>query len=273
MISNLVTVWPPWSENWIYTPSAAEVFFEYISLRVTNSTMIFISLLLPLVVSAGVLEKRQFGGLGLFSPAAKLAGVDKLEPQYRKTAQRTLTKFGRMKPLMKATIESKTPSLHFEWCHNWWRWNGWNGWDGRFYIAREYVFLEYTQRFLQWERTMYCSCRESRSQFCRWIEGRSFNWFVVWGYEQQIVMTNTLQESIFITFWLQILQRNNRHGYHDVQLQTLLAEVFPQWEALLLLGQEKITQVAWLCTLLQMVHVSLDSISTEEIASSSMHSS
>ena len=48
------------------------------------------ALLLPLAISAAVIEPRQ----GRFS-AAKLAGVDKAEPRFRKTAQRTITKFGR----------------------------------------------------------------------------------------------------------------------------------------------------------------------------------
>jgi len=43
--------------------------------------------LLPLAVSAAVLESRQFG-------AANVAGVVKLQPAIRSTAQRTLTKFG-----------------------------------------------------------------------------------------------------------------------------------------------------------------------------------
>jgi hypothetical protein len=50
--------------------------------------MILTTLILPLAVSAGIITERQFG-------TTKLAGVDKLQPKYRKTAQRTLTKFGR----------------------------------------------------------------------------------------------------------------------------------------------------------------------------------
>jgi hypothetical protein len=54
--------------------------------------MILTTFLLPLAVSAVVIEERQLGGSG---GAGKLAGVDKLKPRYRATAQRTLTKFGR----------------------------------------------------------------------------------------------------------------------------------------------------------------------------------
>jgi hypothetical protein len=75
--------------------------YQHIPLKMIFAT----TLLLPLAVSvsAGVLQERQFTGLaglfggkgGGFGSVAKLAGVEKLEPEYRKTAQRTLTKFGR----------------------------------------------------------------------------------------------------------------------------------------------------------------------------------
>jgi hypothetical protein len=51
--------------------------------------MILTTLLLPLAASAAVLRERQLFG------STNVAGIDKLQPEYRKTAQRTVTKFGR----------------------------------------------------------------------------------------------------------------------------------------------------------------------------------
>jgi hypothetical protein len=49
--------------------------------------MHWITVLLPLVASAAILQERQ---------ASNLGGVDELKPQFRKGARRTLTKIGRM---------------------------------------------------------------------------------------------------------------------------------------------------------------------------------
>ena len=52
--------------------------------------MLFTTLLLPLVVSAGILNGRDKA-----APAAANIVVEKLEPRYRKTAQRARFKLGR----------------------------------------------------------------------------------------------------------------------------------------------------------------------------------
>jgi hypothetical protein len=71
--------------------------------------MLFRLLLLSLGVSAGVLQERQFGAV------ARVAGIDKLEPQLRKTAQRTLTKFGRTFGRCSMFREADCDSLHTQW--------------------------------------------------------------------------------------------------------------------------------------------------------------
>ena len=52
-----------------------------------KSTILF---MLPVAAIAGILDPRQLGG-----GSAPVAGVQKLTPRLRSTAQRTLTKFGR----------------------------------------------------------------------------------------------------------------------------------------------------------------------------------
>lgn len=56
--------------------------------------MHFTTLLLPLAVSASSIFERQAPPAGGASTGAKVAGIDNVEPQYRKTAKRTITKFG-----------------------------------------------------------------------------------------------------------------------------------------------------------------------------------
>jgi hypothetical protein len=80
--------------------------------------MLYTTLLLPLAASASVLQERQAGIgslLGGGSPAKVIS--EKLQPRYRKTANRNLYKVGRKCSVLHSRILLKFCSVLYHWVH------------------------------------------------------------------------------------------------------------------------------------------------------------